>query len=582
MRLAGFHIENFKSIGAGGCLIRIDEIVVLIGRNNAGKSTILDAYEALASSGAALDVEFFHGQDPSVPIVITGFFDQVSPDDEERIGKGWRFAHDEFGDCVAFRYVWSVPLEKARKQSFDPDTGEFGDGGLGGFDSLIMSRIPQPVRIRPTDPVDATQAKLLAMLKDHVKQSLKADSGQTQAAFDQIEQLAQEIFTTAKQSFDELSERISRHVGQVFPGTRIALIPRSKDALDEKLIAADSYLQVTHGNTSPLGLQGTGLQRALLWSTLSVMSGASGTKKKPQTGESPRILLIDEPEAFLHPPTIRGARESLYAFALDNPDWQVIATTHSPIFIDLSKDHTTIIRVDSAPGERAHVISTDRVSFDAVERERLQMIRACNPVVNEFFFYDDIVLVEGATEQVALLHVARQLGREVHVINCLGKANLPLFARILNHFQVPYAVVHDADTPFVKTRTGYRRNAMWTMNTSIRDTATASGLGRVYTQFPHFEGEYFDEAIKSGKVDRVLRALAETDSADHRQVVAAFEAILRGDPERETSTREAFDRRVAAHVARLALQDDPLWSSARHDALAQDAVTGRGAAPARD
>lgn len=568
MRLAGFKVENFKSIGPQGCLIRIDEIVVLIGRNNVGKSTILDAYEALASSGKELPESHFHNRITALPITITGYFNEITPEDEEVIGKGWRHAHAEFGECVAFRYVWKNPDERARKQSFQPESASFVDGGLGGWDSMIMSRIPQPVRIRPTDPMDTTQAKLLAMLKDHVKQSLKADSAQTQAAFDQIEQLAQQIFVGAKQSFDEISARITTHVARVFPGTTIELVPRSKDAIDEKLIAADSFLQVTQGTSSPLDQQGTGLQRALLWSTLAVMSG--GAKRKAADTVAPRILLIDEPEAFLHPPTIRGAREALYAFALDNPDWQVIATTHSPIFIDLSKDHTTIIRVENRPGGVEHVVSTDKVSFDAQERERLQMVRACNPVVNEFFFYDDIVLVEGPTEQVALTHVARVLGRDLHVINCLGKANLPMFARVLNHFRVPYRVIHDADTPFVKTKHGMRRGAMWTLNASIREAASAASLGRVYTQFPHFEGEYFGEDLKSGKVDRVLAALADPASDDCQRVVAAYTAILDGDTMMETTTLAAFERKRDLYVTTQGLVNDPRWTAPEKENATQD------------
>lgn len=48
---------------------------------------------------------------------------------------------------------------------------------------------------------------------------------------------------------------------------------------------------------------------------------------------------------FLHPPAIRLAREALYKLAnLEN--WQVMITTHSPIFIDVSKPHTTITRVE--------------------------------------------------------------------------------------------------------------------------------------------------------------------------------------------------------------------------------------------
>ena len=286
-------------------------------------------------------------------------------------------------------------FRSGQKQSFNPATGAFEDGGVGGWDSLIQSRIPQPVRIRPTDPVDATQTKIVGMLKDYVKSSLKADASSTKAAFDQIELLAKKVFDDSKASFDDVAQRITANVSQVFPGTTIEVVPRSKDAIDEKLIAADSYLRIgTQGSsTTPLLLQGTGLQRALLWSALSVMSEAPARKKQKSVGDVQRILLIDEPEAFLHPPTVRNARESLYDFALNNPEWQVIATTHSPIFIDLSKDHTTIIRVDPNVAEQ-HFVSTDLISFDGDERSHLNMVRACNPVVNEFFFYEHVFLVE--------------------------------------------------------------------------------------------------------------------------------------------------------------------------------------------
>ena len=184
-------------------------------------------------------------------------------------------------------------FRSGQKQSFNPATGAFEDGGVGGWDSLIQSRIPQPVRIRPTDPVDATQTKIVGMLKDYVKSSLKADASSTKAAFDQIELLAKKVFDDSKASFDDVAQRITANVSQVFPGTTIEVVPRSKDAIDEKLIAADSYLRIgTQGSsTTPLLLQGTGLQRALLWSALSVMSEAPARKKQKSVGDVQRIQI---------------------------------------------------------------------------------------------------------------------------------------------------------------------------------------------------------------------------------------------------------------------------------------------------
>lgn len=562
MRLAGLRIRNYKRIGAFECTIRIDEIVVLIGPNNAGKSTVLDAYEAFASGGKELDESHFHSSGPLAPIEITGVFTELSADDVETLGKKWLHTDSEHGDCIKVRWIWRKPGEKGQKQSYDPSKLAFEDGGVGGWDSLLQSRIPQPVRIKPTDPIETTQTKIVSMLKEHVKVHLKANSTSTRSAFDELEKLTKQIFDDSKAAFDDVAGKITAVVSQVFPGTTIELVPRSKDTLDEKVLGADSFLKVaTLGGTStPLLLQGTGLQRALLWSALSVMSESPMAKKKTKGADDVgRILLIDEPEAFLHPPTIRGARDSLYDFALNNTDWQVVATTHSPIFIDLSRDHTTIVRVDPGTASQ-HYVSTDKMSFDADERTRLQMIRSCNSMVNEFFFYENIVLVEGPTEQIAVQHVASKIGMDFHVINCLGKANIPLFARILNHFKVPYLVIHDADRPKVLRKQNYINGAMWSLNKTIRAAAAEGNNNHVFSQFPHFEGEFLDEELGDGKVDRVLEVLADATCAEYARVLDVYSRVLRRDPVLLTTSEHAFEAKRVKYVSTKGLAADPSWA----------------------
>jgi putative ATP-dependent endonuclease of OLD family len=560
MRLAGLAIKNYRRIGAIESRIKIDEIVILVGKNNAGKSTVLDAYEAFASAGKELDISHFHKEASDTPVEITGVFDKLSEGDLDTIGKKWEHEDPECGKCIKVKWIWSKPGQKGQKQSFDPEKSEFVDGGVGGWDSLIQSRIPQPIRIRPTDPPEVTQTKIVGMLKEHIKSSLKNDASSTRAAFDQIELLAQKLFQESKSALELVSERITNSIASIFPGTTIEVVPRSKDALDEKLIAAESFLRVgtADGCSTPLSLQGTGIQRALLWSALSVMSETTKKKGKGATDVG-RILLIDEPEAFLHPPTIRGARDSLYEFALNNPDWQVIATTHSPIFIDLSKDHTTIVRVD-ASSVAQHIVSTDDVSFGVDERMRLQMIRACNPIVNEFFFYEKIVLVEGPTEHIVIKHVAKAIGFDMHVIDCMGKANIPLFARILNHFKVPYVAIHDSDTPFCKRKGVVVKNGMWKLNENIRAAVLEARVGSIFTQFPHFEGAFLGEELKNGKVDNILEILKEETTEEYNLIFKTYCDIIKGEVAQLNTTQEQFEEKMSEYLTLKSLSTDWRWS----------------------
>lgn len=563
MKLASLSIQNFKRIGPDGCTIRIDQIVVLVGRNNVGKSTVLDAYEAFASGGSELSLAHFHNENAQSPIEITGTFCDITEEDEDKLSKKWTHDDLEFGRCIKVKWIWSKPNKEAQKQSYNPATQKFEDGGVGGINSLIISRIPKPVRIKPTDSTETTQTKIISILRDHVKARLKEDSSHSKEVITQIEALAAKLFEETRDALSEISAKITANVADVFPGTTIELIPKSKDTIDEKIVGSESFLRIgtTAEASIPLMHQGTGLQRALLWSALAVMSHvtpAKGKKTKPEP-ESPRILLIDEPEAFLHPPTVRGAREALYNFALNNPEWQVIATTHSPVFIDLSKSHTTIIRVD--PQEQVErFISTDKISFEGTERQRLQMIRSCNPIVNEFFFYDNIILVEGPTEHMVVKHCANLLNLDVHVIDCMGKGNIPLFAKILNQFKAKYIAIHDSDVPKILKENKIQNSGTWTTNRLIREAVSNNANGMIFTQFPHFEGEFLGTSLSTGKVDNIVEVLSDETSANYQRITECYSQILRREAEIFTTCIDTFEAKCKKYVEKENLQADPYWS----------------------
>ena len=90
----------------------------------------------------------------------------------------------------------------------------------------------------------------------------------------------------------------------------------------------------------------------------------------------------------------------------------------------------------------------------AAERERIRLIGNFHPTINEVFFakrvvlleeYSAVVAFEKLGEMVGLFARHTQLRRDVTLIDCQGKGNIPMFQRVLNHFEIPYTVVHDED-----------------------------------------------------------------------------------------------------------------------------------------
>jgi putative ATP-dependent endonuclease of the OLD family len=273
------------------------------------------------------------------------------------------------------------------------------------------------------------------------------------------------------------------------------------------------------------------VKRAFLWSAIATLAEKSPKKAKPKAEPArKRVLLIDEPECFLHPSTVRSAREAMYLLA-ELPEWQVLASTHSPIFVDVSKPHTTICRIERTDTGPAFTFCTDRATFSDEERDQLRMIRACNPFVSEFFFADHTVLVEGETEHAVLATLLEErgpAGKALHVVNCMGKANLPLFARILNHFGKPYTVIHDADSPRAKRGDKWITNAMWTMNeriyAEVQSRPSHLPQSRVFASIPDFERQYFGTEQEHDKPYAAIQRLktAAPTAGDARDKLAAL------------------------------------------------------------
>jgi putative ATP-dependent endonuclease of OLD family len=198
-------------------------------------------------------------------------------------------------------------------------------------------------------------------------------------------------------------------------------------------------------------------------------------------------------------------------------------TTHSPIFIDVSKPHTTIIRVEMSNDGHTKTFSTDKVGFDENERKRLQMIRSCHPTVNEFFFADKIYLVEGETELAVLSYFRDKIGENnIQIVNCFGKANIPMFQRILNQFGVNYIVIHDIDSPKCKRKDSWISNPIWKINETIFNESKVSDNNIVISNFPDFEGQYFGYLQKG---DKPYNALIEVSTENFHQSNSYSEII---------------------------------------------------------
>ena len=182
------------------------------------------------------------------------------------------------------------------------------------------------------------------------------------------------------------------------------------------------------------------------------------------------MLLIDEPETALHPNAIRAARDYLYKLA-EEDGWQIMLTTHSPVFVDPTLDQTTIVRLErSGSTATPRTFRSDSAGFSGSEREQLKQLMHFDTGLAEMFFGGYPIVIEGDTEYAAFIECMKQSGatfpleRRPVLIRARGKDAIVLVLRVLRHFKVPFSVLHDSDGP--KTVKG-STNVAWSANFRI-------------------------------------------------------------------------------------------------------------------
>jgi putative ATP-dependent endonuclease of OLD family len=349
-----------------------------------------------------------------------------------------------------------------------------------------------------------------------IEKSLKANKGKAGADFADLTkafvEARENVLGSVRTEIDSIQNDLTTSLQEVFPHHQVVIDGQSEVAqFDATSLfkSAKPLIRVgTPAAMNTLARQGSGAQRALMWAALRVLANRAKTSSG---GERPRLLLIDEPELCLHPSTIRAASHALYELA-EADGWQVMVTTHSPLFIDLGRDHTTIVRLERGPSgiEATRVFRADDPDFKEVAKTTLKLLNAYDPYVGEFFFGGKTILVEGDTEFAAMQRAISEdptLVSQVHVVRARGKGLLKLLAKILNKFKASYGLLHDADSP---KRVDGSTNGMWTLNVELATLATENERQvRLVASLANFEQALFGSDVASDKPWVALEKLDE-------------------------------------------------------------------------
>lgn len=580
-KLLSITIRNLGCIGPQGLTVKLDNIVCLVGKNNAGKSTVLRAYELAQSSKALMEHDRCQwtpkGQYPEVELRVH------IPEGVENVDEKWKIIEGNLR-IVRSRWQWKT-FAKPERQTWNPELNDWdSEGKAGGADNVFNSRLPQPLRIDALKDSASEHDVLMKLIIEPIAEdieSLKVSEGSAlRQALEAVAESTKETVATYQEKINQLGKQVDSGMVGVFPNLsiniKIGIDPPAFDAM--KTLIDGSSIRFIEG-TADTGLrqQGAGSRRALFWALLQVRSEimrqratenerAKGLQKlkaslqkekgkaKPkqesidgyiaqiaaaeagqdaEDGESAfpgYILLIDEPENCLHPMAVRAARNYLYGLAKDG-NWQILLSTHSPYFINPLEDHTTIVRLErEGHNTTPRTFCADSAKFNPDERKNLRALLQLDASLSEMFFGSYPILVEGDTEFAAFISAIAEIGHplatQVTIVNARGKALLCPLIKLLAHFAVSFGVLHDTDYPRLSSG---KKNSAWTENVKIAQylkNARDIGLDIKHrVSIPDFERSL--GLAESGKDKPIVVYRAVSDAPELQETIVNLFTALR-------------------------------------------------------
>lgn len=477
MKLIKFSVNNFRAISGGleNNQINFDgsNTIFIFGQNNVGKSTFLAAYDFMFKDKSPT-VDDFYKRDPECPIQFELDLG-VDAVDQQYIAEKQERKVDSFNaylnrdGMIRIRRTFTLTIEREKPkvskptdETWNPTTNTWDNSSFGsiGLIQVFQSLMPTPILIRamPTEQEvenivnDILASKAKARLSDEELEELTEAQGK-------VRDLQERMYNPV--SITEYQEEVNRHFKQLFPDTSIQIedsdkVKWTEDKFGKKFTVEFKKQNAdgTNDNATPSSYStvGHGAVRSAIFSLLLMRDIAEELPRRADRKEY--IILFEEPELFLYPRILKNLRELIYQVSdLDFP-YQVLCASHSPQMIDLSKRNSTLVRMVHAENgtklyqiqDRDLQVARGAASLEELRHAMYEVLRF-NPYICESFYADEVLLVEGPTEEIIVRGLLQKINpeKDLFIVNCGTVTNIPFYQKVYRKFAIKTHVICDTD-----------------------------------------------------------------------------------------------------------------------------------------
>lgn len=553
MRPQRVAVHNVR--GAVDVEIHLRVFTALIGPNNAGKTTLLDA------------VRLFYG-------ALEWDGDRDRPWDDEADAESWVEIDYEVGADEAKEIFQEPEQQVMRIRRYLTD----GVGGKAGAFYLIPpgGGDPQPTGWTTAGKLgQCVYVPALTQMAEHTSTSDPASPLRDILLLAFSDRFTDGALLTARRGLSALEEALAEgpittlesDLDDALSPWGLSVKVNVGELTNELILRHLIELHVQQGGTRrPLETQGSGVQRALIAALIQAAAKIRASDAKSEKNAF-RWVLFEEPEAFLHPAQVTRLAHDLHELVRSG-NTAVTISTHDPTMLAAAEASPEgIVRVQrpvqqinavSPTPERVNAALADihirsayavgsrscfkRPRLTTAEEERQRVLYDLDARRASAFFADRVIVVEGPSDMLFFDWLARQgrltrLGPNVGVLDAFGKFELHRASATLSLFGIPHVVLWDEDAAMPTSDANKLRQRR------CQDDAALAALAAC----AHDAGSAFTGAVRlAGTIEHWLGITEEKDGPWKAANIAASLAVAYDDAE------SLIPGRVSALLALLA------------------------------
>lgn len=472
VKISFFAVNNFRAISGGldnnKIVFKDTNTLFIYGANNAGKSTFLKAYVFFYTDETPC-IDDFYKRDDGNPIEfeLEVQLDMLDKTRIESKAQKQKESYKKFvkNDFIRIKKVWSKIGSKfeVKNYTYNYDENNYMDVGYAtiGLHTVFQSCLPKPVFIKAMPTEEEAKKILNEILKMMAESTLKkADLEELRSAQNKIKELQDKMYDPGlievyQSSVNDYFNRIFGDTSILFKDKKDRVIwSENKFGRDFEIEFMKKDLEGNYDGNIPSSYNsvGHGTIRTAIFTLLLMKDVAERFER--QQGRKDYMVLFEEPELFLYPRMVKELRELIYQVSEEDLPYQVLCASHSSSMIDLAKPKSSIIRlINNSTGTKVFQINDQFLknakgiaTNDQLKQEMHEVLRF-NPYICESFYADEVLLIEGPTEEIISRAYFQEVpsSKTVFVLNCGTVNNIPFYQKIFSKFNIKYHVICDTD-----------------------------------------------------------------------------------------------------------------------------------------